>query len=260
MIRSRLLVRFFYAGTLFALVLSTRASGKGPDPEPLSAVKSPATAPVPVELRTDPTVSPLAVPTIESRPLGKTAEPETSSGTSAAVLPSFARTLLSLGTVIGIVLLVAFVLKRLPHRGTLGAALLGAGRSPSGIVEVLGRFTLSRGVTLVLLRVDRRVVLLSQSGGSGSASVSLLLELDHPDEVASLVAKCNGDTSDAASPRFERALGRADLAASSATRTAAPQRTPSGAPDPSTVQLSQALRARLAAMRAATPPSRKAAA
>lgn len=67
-------------------------------------------------------------------------------------------------------------------------SLLGwsAAPAPSGVAEVLARYPVGRGQSLVLLRVHRRVLVVGQC--SSPASLTTLSEFSQPDEVASLLA------------------------------------------------------------------------
>ncbi len=73
-------------------------------------------------------------------------------------------------------------------------------RGPAGIIEVLGRYPLSRGQTLVLLKVDRRILLLSQSGGS----LATLSEITDAEQVASLLQRLRHERGDSFARQFER--------------------------------------------------------
>lgn len=94
-----------------------------------------------------------------------------------------------------------------------GGALVGGGRAPAGILEVLGRYPVGRGSTLVLLKLDRRVLLLSQSSmgklGMGS-SFSTLCEVTDPDEVASILVKTRDADGDSMAEKFRSMLTRFD--------------------------------------------------
>lgn len=132
------------------------------------------------------------------------------------------RTATSLAAVLGLVLLAAFTLKRLArsHGGLLGAAGPG-GRAPAGVLEVLGRYPLSRGLSLILLKLDRRILLLSQSasgrlGGGGGASLTTLCEIDDPEEIASILVKVREEEGESLARRFHSVLGRADKATADA--------------------------------------------
>ena len=93
------------------------------------------------------------------------------------------------------------------------------GRAPAGVLEVLGRYPVARGATLVLLRVDRRVLLLSQASGGRfglSTSFSTLCEMDDADDVASILTKTRDDAGESMSKRFQSLLERFDRGATSA--------------------------------------------
>lgn len=256
------------AVSLSLLATPTLLAG-GPDPEPAPPTASPERpAPLAVELRTQ-DARPITNSTPASgdqRPLGRAAAESPHSGstppaTGAGDL-SVSRTSMALAAVLALIFVIAAIFKKLPRGGALGAALLAAGRAPSGVIEVLGRFTLSRGVTLILLKVDRRVVLISQTGQRSSASLSTLCEMADADEVASIIAKCRSDAGETITSRFQSTLTRADRTTAAVQPTAArrPVRTPAPAPTPDATQVSAALRARLAAMRANTPVTKRMAA
>ena len=65
----------------------------------------------------------------------------------------------ALVVVLAAIFLLRFVMRR------LAGPLAGHGR-PSGVVEVLARYPLARGQSVVLMRVARRVLILHQSSGS----------------------------------------------------------------------------------------------
>ena len=268
-VRSLRSARLFAAALTLAVTPSLLAQGPDPEPAPparatVAAPIAPASSAVPIPLVTADNPAPSTSRSAERKPLGRAASEATpaASPSTSAVSTGISRTTLALAAVLALIFLIAMVVKRLPRHGTLGAALAAAGRAPSGVLEVLGRFTLSRGVTLILLKIDRRVVLISQTGNRSTASISTVLELSDPDEVASILTKCRGDAGESLAARFESTLGRADRTIAAA-QPQAPRRTaPTAAPShhTSATQLSDALRARLAAMRTAAPTTRKAAA
>lgn len=89
--------------------------------------------------------------------------------------------------------------------GLIGAAGAG-GKSPAGVLSILARYPIGRGQTLLLMKLDRRVLLVAQTaGGRGPASLATLTELTDPEEIASLCAKC-GD--DAERRRFQSELSK----------------------------------------------------
>lgn len=97
-----------------------------------------------------------------------------------------------LAVVIAVIVIAAAVFRKLARMNTgLAASLGAAGKSPAGVLEVLGRYPAARGHSLVLLKLDRRVLLLSHAlpvkGCSGGFST--LCELRDADEVAGLLGK-----------------------------------------------------------------------
>ncbi|MBL0927094.1 MAG: flagellar biosynthetic protein FliO [Phycisphaerales bacterium] len=83
------------------------------------------------------------------------------------------------------------------------AGQLGAGgRSPSGVLTVLGRYPVARGLTLVLLKLDARVLLLSQS----AAGFTTLCQITDPDEVAGLLLRCRDAEGESMAAKFSAIL------------------------------------------------------
>lgn len=163
------------------------------------------------------------------RPLGvpKPAASRPAAPQPGAIAGDALRTVMSLAGVLALVGFAAFVLKRLArsHGGLLGAAGPG-GRAPAGVLEVLGRYPLSRAQTLLLLKLDRRVLLLSQSGGGRLAggTLSTLCEITDPDEIASILVKVRDEEGDSLARRFQSVLGKADRATADALPDAQPGR------------------------------------
>lgn len=147
---------------------------------------------------------PLGLPSAKARTTG--AAPAQANG-PADIL----RTGLSLGAVLALAVGGAIVFRRLARRqGGLAATLGAGGRAPSGILEVLGRYPVQRGLTLVLLRLDRRVLLLAQSTVRGAASMAPLCEITDPEEIASILVKTRDADGDSIAERFQQTLGDAD--------------------------------------------------
>lgn len=128
-------------------------------------------------------------------------------------------TFVPLAIVLSLVFVSAFIFKRLiGSRGTLHTALARA-KAPPGLVEVLGRYPIAAGQSLLLLKVDRRVLLIGQSQAAGrlgllrSASsaptMTTLSEFSDPDDVASILAKVSdheGEATSSAKARFQTLL------------------------------------------------------
>ena len=143
----------------------------------------------------------------ESLPLGV---PQQGGGADTLGGPgSITTTIASLMAVVGLIVLLAAIYKWLSGKaGGLAGQIGAAGKSPSGLVSVLARYPLGRGQTLILLKVDRRVLLLCQSAsGRVRSSSSLedgtrtsfagvttrtLSEITDAEEVASIIAKAEG--------------------------------------------------------------------
>lgn len=136
---------------------------------------------------------------VESRPLGI---PATLTGSPASLRdsragstpndiktgPGWWRTAGALSLVVVVILAIAAIVRRLAGRSSgLMHAIGAGGRAPSGLLQVLGRYPVGRGQTLVLFKLDRRVLLVCQSGGVKGAGMRTLCEVTDPEEVASIL-------------------------------------------------------------------------
>ena len=180
-------------------------------------VEAPVANPVPVTVPPAPdgdTSQPSEARVTEALPLGRpvarpareAAEsgPAESDGSSWASHPVF-RTAGALTVVLSIIFGLRSLIHAFAKRGAGLTASLGAGgRAPSGVLSVLGRYPIGRGVTLVLLQLDRRVLLLSQS----STGFQTLCELTDAEDVASIVRKTADDEGVSLSKRFSAMLGK----------------------------------------------------
>lgn len=182
---------------------------------------------------------------VESRPLGSVrggsgAKPATGAATGAAtggaknhrdadkgagntkadsLWSGIAGPLVAVLGLIGIVAGVVALVMR--GRGGLSASWSGGRRAPAGILEVLGRYPLSRSQTLVLLKVDRRVLLLSQTkaGRLGAMQTATLCEITEPEEVASILTKVNEAEQNSLASRFSSVLRTLDREAAEKIET-----------------------------------------
>lgn len=173
--------------------------------------------------------SPLVVPEAE-RPLGvpsgsgslasrdarSSARP---AGSEPGAGGSFVRTTLALLFVVGLMVALGAALRFFARaRGGLLGSLGPGGPSPSGVLEILGRYPVGRGQSLVLLKLDRRVLLLSQGsggrlgGGGGGGGFRTLCEITDSEEVASILVKSRDAAGDSMSERFRTLLSRFDRA------------------------------------------------
>lgn len=115
----------------------------------------------------------------------------------------FVRTAGALALVVGLMLLCKKFFLKLSMSGGGVASQLGAGgRAPSGVLEVLARYPVSRGHTLVLLKMDRRILLL----GHSSSGFTTLSEINDADEVASLLLKTRDEEGETMTARFNALL------------------------------------------------------
>jgi len=105
------------------------------------------------------------------------------------------RIVASLGAVLGLLFLLKRFLSRAP--GWLG----GAAR-PSGTIEILARYPVGRGQSLILLRLARRVLLVHQT----SSSMATLSEMSDPQEVAALLARLEAGANERDAMRFRSTL------------------------------------------------------
>lgn len=156
---------------------------------------------------------------LRPRPLGpnRPAQPVTGatqdqpSAVAAMWANPLVRTTGSLALVLLLIFALAVIARRVGGRG--GGGLIGAmgpgGRAPAGLLEVLGRYPLARGQTLILLKVDARVLLLAQTtprirGGVGT--LTTLCEIRDPEEVASILVKAGEHDGGSANAKFSAML------------------------------------------------------
>jgi flagellar biogenesis protein FliO len=140
---------------------------------------------------------------IESRPIGDAA----GAPTDPFAFSHYLETLLALGFVLGLAVAGSVLFKKFAKgRGGLAGAMGPGGPSPSGVLEILGRYPIGAGQSLVLLRFDTRVLLLHQVGGRKSPSMRTISEVTSADEVASIMMKTRDAQSDAAESSFRETI------------------------------------------------------
>ncbi|MFO0856012.1 MAG: hypothetical protein U0640_01500 [Phycisphaerales bacterium] len=157
----------------------------------------------------------------EALPLGKKPAPATKTADRSEKLlapSSIGRTVLALGSVlalIGVLAVGASVLRRKAQKSgkwpLLSAMNFAGAPSPSGVLEILAKFPVGSGTNLLLLKLDRRVLLISQSANKGlrsGSTLSTLCELTEPDDVASLLMKIRGEEQSRLAAKFESILAR----------------------------------------------------
>ena len=164
------------------------------------------------------------------------------------------QTVLALGGVLMLIWGLAWMYRKAARAtGGLSSSLGAGGRAPAGIVEILARYPLASRHTLVVLRFDRRVLLCSMAGGSrsSSAGMTVLCELDEPEDVASVLIKARDQAGESLARSFERSLREAERTTDAAVRTPATVRIPRPAPGtPAASTGPSALRRGLESMRA----------
>lgn len=208
------------------------AAARGETGQPQSADTAPArVAPQPVsppqhEQRPGPVRSDVANDLragTESLPIGAPQERTTLIGAGDGAPASglslgegWLQTVVALSGVILLILGLGQLYKRLAKaQGGLAVQLGAGGSAPTGILEVIGRYPVARGMTLVVLKFDRRVLLVAQGastrGKAGrGASMQTLCELTDPEDVASVLLKARSASGDTIASSFERALREAE--------------------------------------------------
>lgn len=142
--------------------------------------------------------------------------PESKAGTAFGIDKGYIQTIASLLGVILLILGLGQVYKRLAKsQGGLAGQLGAGGSAPSGIIEVIGRYPISKGMTLVVLKFDRRVLLLSHATSSKgkwgrAASMDVLCELSDAEDIASILLKTRSASGDSIAQSFEQTLRDAD--------------------------------------------------
>jgi flagellar biogenesis protein FliO len=143
-------------------------------------------------------------------------EPASQSTSLPSLSDGWGQTIIALGGVLLLIFGVAQVFKRLSRsQGGLAGQIGAGGSAPSGILEVMGRYPISTGLTLVVLKFDRRVLLVASSAATRGkhakgASMQTLCELSDPEDVASILLKARSASGESIAHSFERALQDAD--------------------------------------------------
>jgi flagellar biogenesis protein FliO len=169
---------------------------------------------------------PVGVPSRERQPLlvAKPADGATAAAAAASVQGPVERSTLGEFAAMGLPLLAVLVLivgcawvfrkVQASSRGAFGGSS-GAITSPSGIVSILGRYSLntvgSSRQNILLLQVDRRILLLGQTlpARGQPGSLSTLCELAEPEDVASILIKVSEAEQTGPASRFSAMLSSA---------------------------------------------------
>jgi flagellar biogenesis protein FliO len=211
--------------------------------------------------------------TTESRPLGRpaaaTSRAATTSSTTPASLGSAAlRTGASLVAVLALAGGASLAFKHLAKKGVLPTTLGTGARAPSGLLEVLARYPMGGGQSLVVLKFDRRILLVCQSSAKAlrksASAITPICELTEAEDVASVLLKVRGQEQAAMAEKFQRILAGEDAAAERAIsahpRPALPapkaheRAARASKPVSSPAASASAIRSRLAALREQSAP------
>ncbi len=218
---------------LFILLAPNAVAQHGPwveaTPEPvvepiIDLVEPPSTQPVTQTATQPETQQPqrIAPNSSESKPLGLPRQRQNQSlggddvKTPAVLGKEFIRTVAALSGVLLLIFALAQLYKRFARtRGGLSGQIGAGGRAPAGLVEVLARYPISSGMTIVVLRFDRKVLLLSHASSrrgkrsAGSNEMHTLCEVTSPEDVASILGKVRDASGDSIAASFERTLQEA---------------------------------------------------
>jgi hypothetical protein len=152
---------------------------------------------------------PLGAPEVEARPIMPTGEdPGTASDLGTW------QTVGALAVVVGLIVALGIAARWTARRqGGLSGQFGAGGRAPSGVAEVLARYPVARGQTLVLLHVGRRVIVafhtVSRRGGAAMTPIS---EVTDPEEVADLLLRTREADAESADASFREAVASAEAA------------------------------------------------
>ena len=201
------------------VALAAEPNPHQPAPEQQTVV--PAARPQPTDLHP----RPLGTPRLVNPAPGVSGAPALAPPGAAATLwdnPAI-RTGGSLLLVLVLIVGLAAITRKVAGKsGTLAAALGPGGRQPAGLLEVLGRYPLSRGQTLILLKVDQRILLLAQTtsrlraGAGGGGALATLCEITDAEEVASILVKAGDHEGTGATAKFSALLHAFDRSHASA--------------------------------------------
>lgn len=120
---------------------------------------------------------------------------------SAVFIPSDLQTWGRVGGALAIVIALLVMLRVVVSKF---AGPLAGGRAPSGLLDVLARYPIGRGRAIVVLKVDRRVLVIHQT----AETANTLTEFTDGDEVAALLRKIADANGDSSSRKFEAMLSQ----------------------------------------------------
>ncbi|MEL6795820.1 MAG: flagellar biosynthetic protein FliO [Planctomycetota bacterium] len=129
---------------------------------------------------------------IESRPLGSQSSERSPLGSPSPASTSVGSTIASLAAVIAVIVACFTGYRVIASRAGGLAGQVASTGAPAGVLDLLGRYPIGRGQSLLLLKVDRRILLVAQSSPSrvgGAPAMSTLCEITDADEVSSVLGK-----------------------------------------------------------------------
>lgn len=182
--------------------------------EPAMDTTTPVSHSLQDDLRASETLPPLEQGQPE-RLIGASEAHQESSG-FGSIDKGWVQTAAALGGVLLLIMGLSQLFKRLARsQGGLVGQIGAGGSAPTGILEVIGRYPLGTGMTLVVLKFDRRVLLVANSGATRGkhargATMQTLCELSDPEDVASILLKARSASGESIAQSFERALQEAD--------------------------------------------------
>ncbi len=200
------------------------AAGEVATPDPvLASVEQPAESPEPVaqpsSVASDmgpivPYIPPASVAADQApRLLGGAGNDPTLGSTAEADKPwwkQMGQTLAALGVVLALIMVLAFIYTRLARSGGSLMTQGTAGKSPAGLIEILARYPIGPRQSIVLMKFDRRVLLVTQTNPRGGPEqMSTLCELTDPEDVASVLMKVRDGSGESMNDAFRAAMSRA---------------------------------------------------
>jgi flagellar biogenesis protein FliO len=112
------------------------------------------------------------------------------------------RTAGSLAVVIALIVACRYAMQWLERRAGGASGFSTQAGAPSGLAEVLARYTVSKGTKLLLLKINARILVVSQTG----EGMQTLSEITDPDEVASILIKTRDEEGASEASRFTQML------------------------------------------------------
>ena len=147
------------------------------------------------------------------RPVGMQAGTPATGAPASAGEPSGLMSIVSMAVPLALVLggaVAAMAVLRKLMGGGLSGPLSAAGKAPAGLLEVLAKYPVARGQSLLLVKLDTRVLLLSHATATrgGGGGMTTLCEVTAPEDVASILLKVGEAEGKAGGGEFRSAMER----------------------------------------------------